>query len=328
LPLKFLTALFLATGLWFAVDSGSAEEPTVSFEISPDGPQLLPGMPATLTLSLKTASQGAAQRWVTVRLEAPPGVFFSTDFPIVEGSKLLEARLPIIDGKAKWLQVLPIRGEYRLRAHFVGIPGATDERIFTFYVHENRQKWLVLGSFTLGLFLIGTIAGRIFAAPGKEKPLQVGILLILCLASSGTLMDAVCAQENSNQKYTAELDVSPPTVGRIARIQWSLRPAGFGGNPSAHLNINITHLEKNQVVFAVEKVPVTGEFSFEYQFTDGSNHRVSAVAIREDGETVRQDQLVSVSAVVPPWRAQLPALALFLSVIFLGLLAGRWSRRE
>jgi hypothetical protein len=280
-----------------------------------------------LTLE-KPGQSSAGEEWLTVRLDGPPpGVFFSTDFPVVEGSRLFEARLPVVNGKTEWRQLLPIRGEYRLTVYFVGASGVNVERTFTFYVHENRKKWLVLGSFALGLFLIGAIAGRIFSAPGKGKRVQHCILLALCLASLGTLADAACAQENQKQKSAVKLDVSPARVGRLARVQWSLRPAGFDGNPSAHLSIIITQLEKNTVVFAIEKLPVAGEFSLDYQFTDGSSHRVSAVAITSDGEIVRDDHLVSVSALAPPWRAQLPALVLFLLLILSGLLLGRWSRR-
>jgi hypothetical protein len=99
-----------------------------------------------------------------------------------------------------------------------------------------------------------------------------------------------------------------------------------GGNLSAKLSLSITHVEKDAAVFAFEKIPVAGEFLLDYQFTDGSDYRVSAIAVLDTGEIVRQDQIVSVNAVAPPWRAQLPALAFFLLLIFLGLLVGRWSR--
>jgi hypothetical protein len=328
LPLKLLAALCFVARLCFTVETGSAEEFAVSFKISPAGPQLAPNVPATLTLSLKTPGQLSAE-WVMVRLDAPArGRFFSTDFPLVEGSTLLEARLPMIDGKAEWRQVFPIRGEYRLSAHFAGAVGAHTERTFAFRVYESRQKWLALGVFASGLFLIGMIAGRIFSAPGRAKGLKVGIWLVLCLTYCETTVDAAGAQANPKQSYAAQLAVSAPTVGRPARVQWSLGTAGAAEKPSANLSLSITHVEKNALVFAVEKIPVAGEFSLEYQFTDGSDYRVSAIAVTQDGGTVRQDQLVSVSAVAPPWAAQLPALVLFLLVIFLGLLAGCWSRRD
>jgi hypothetical protein len=326
LPLKFLAAVCLFAWLWL-IESASAEELELSFSISPGGPELAPHVPATLTLTRKTPGQSSVE-WVTVRLDAPPpGKFFSTDFPLVEGSRLLETRLPMIDGRAEWRQVFPIRGEYRLSAYFAGAAGAIAERTFAFHVQENRQKWLVLAAFTCGLFLLGMIAGRIFSAPGAESGLKNGTLLVLCLVYCDTTLDAAWARANRKQSYAAKLAVAPPTVGRPARVQWWLSPAGTAES-SANLSLSITHVEKNTVVFAVEKIPVAGEFSLDYQFTDAADYRVSAVAVTADSRTLRQDQLVSASAVAPPWDAQLPAWALFLFVIFLGLLAGRWSGRR
>jgi hypothetical protein len=86
-------------------------------------------------------------------------------------------------------------------------------------------------------------------------------------------------------------------------------------------------LEKSAMLFSIDNIPVAGEFSLDYHFVDGSDHRVIAIAETEDGETIRQERNVSVTAVAPPLRAQLPALLLFLSVLFLGLVVGRWSHR-
>ncbi|HEX2229579.1 MAG TPA: hypothetical protein VHM64_20790 [Candidatus Binatia bacterium] len=328
MSLKLLAAVVLVVRLWFTCETASAEEFAVYFKISPDQAQVTPSLPATLSLTLEKPGQSAAgEEWLTVRLDAPPpGFFFSTDFPVVEDSRLLEARLPVVGGKTEWRQLLPIRGEYRLTASLHAASGLDAERTFTFYVHENRRKWFYLGTFAFGLFLIGIIAGRIFSAPRKVKRGQLSILLVLCLTPFGLAGDAACAQENHEQKYAVNLDVSPARVGRLARVRWSMRTAGFEGNSSAHLSIIVTQLEKNTVVFSIEKLPVAGEFAFDYQFTDGSNHRVSAVAVTSEGEIIREDHLVSVSAMAPPWRAQLPALLLFLVVILSGLLLGRWSR--
>ena len=53
--------------------------------------------------------------WVQIRLDAPPpGRFFSTDFPFVEGSQLLDMRLPLRQGRVHWDYLFPIRGQYRM----------------------------------------------------------------------------------------------------------------------------------------------------------------------------------------------------------------------
>jgi hypothetical protein len=267
---------------------------------------------------------------VIVRLDAPPrGRIFSTDFPAVEGSRLLELRLPIVDGKAEWRQALPIRGEYRLNVrYFAGAEAANLEQNFTFRVYEKRQKWLILGAFVVGLFLIGLVAGRIFSPPVKEKALKLSAAFTLFLTLHGITVSGTGAEENHKPQYTAKLDVSAPTVGAPARVRWWLHSAGVEVKRAANLSLSIMHLEKNTVVFSIEEIPVVGEFSFAYHFTDGSEHQVSVTARTQDGETLRQEQRVSVTALAPSSRAQLPALALLLLVIFLGVLAGRWTRRS
>ena len=330
MPLKFFAALFILACLWLPVDNAGAEEFTVSFETSPDAAYLVPwSAPAAFTLAIKAIKgQPAADGWVRVQLDAPPpSGFLSTDYSAVEGSRLLELRLPIIDGKAEWRQVLPIRGQYRLAAQFTGAAGAKAEKVFTFQVRENNQKWGVLIGFALGLFITGVVAGRIFSAPRHRVAAMLALWLLLSGAYYALTGHKASAQETQKRKYFSKIEVASPRVGTPARVQWWLCPASIGGKLSAKLAVTITQVEKNLMVFAAEKIPVAGEFSLDYQFTDGSDHRVTVVAETEDGETIRQEQLVSVMAVAPPLRAQLAVLASFLLVIFLGLLAGRWSRK-
>ena len=81
------------------------------------------------------------------------------------------------------------------------------------------------------------------------------------------------------------------------------------------------------MVFAVDRIPVVGEYSMKFYFADGAEHRITAIAEGPGGKRARLEQVVSVSGVEPPATAMLPALALFLAVIAAGLALGRWSRR-
>ena len=330
MPLKFLVSILLLARLFYPIETAGAQEFTFYFNTAPEGAQLNPSRaPATLTLTVKAPDgQVPAAGWIVVRLDAPPpGRFLSTDFPAVEGSRLLEMRLPVIHGKAEWRQILPIRGDYRLAAQFVDAAGAKAEQVFSFRVYENNQKWLFLGAFALGLFVTGVIAGRIFSGPRGRETAKLGVWPLLFLTYFVATGESAWAQDDQKRKYFSKIEVASPTVGAPARIHWWLHPAGIEGKPSARLTLRITHVEKNLLVFSAEKILVAGEFSLDYQFTDGSDHRITAIADIDDGETIRQEQLVSITAVAPPWRAQLPALALFLFLIFLGLWTGRWSRR-
>ena len=328
MPLKTLVSVVFAATLVFADQTVRAEEITLRFEASPRVERLSPqGEPATLAVTA-TSSDGRpiAEGWLAVRLDAPPSGFFSTDFPLVEGSRLLEMRLPLVNGKAEWRQVLPIRGAYRLAAEFIGAGGVKKGTVFSFHVYENPRKWLVLGGFAFGLFITGVIAGRIFSAAKDAPRTQLSfclLLFVLCGAAAGKWS---WAHEEQERKYMSKLEIGPAAVGAPARLQWWLHPAGVNGQPSAKLSLTIAHVEMNKVVFALEKIPVAGEFALDYQFTDGSEYLVTAVAETGDGETVRQERTVSVTAAAPPLGTKLPPLILFIAVIAAGLLAGRCSR--
>ncbi len=128
--------------------------------------------------------------------------------------------------------------------------------------------------------------------------------------------------------YVSRLEVDPPTVGRMSVVRWSLTGTKGERKLAARLTLTITHLEKGKSVFSMENVPVAGEFSMQFQFTDGDEYRVAAVADLYSGETFRAEKIVSVTPVEPPVSAMIPALAFFLAVTALGLGVGRWSKRS
>ena len=330
MPLKIIASIVLVANLILADRSVRAEEFALRFESSPPSERLRPqGEPATLALTVTALDgQPVAEGWVALRLDAPPpNWLFSTDFPVVEGSRLLEMRLPLINGKAEWRQVFPVRGDYRLAAEFAGSAGAKTDKVFSFHIHEKDQKWLGLGGFTLGLFITGVIAGRVFSAPRNGAGTKLGLWFFLILTWSAAAGESAWAQEDHKRNYISKIVVAPATVGSPARIHWWLHPAGVNGEPSVKLTLTIMHLEKNKLVFSLERIPVAGEFALDYHFTDGTDHRVIAVAEIEDGASLRQEETVSVTAVAPSLRTKLPPLFLFLAVIAVGLLAGWWSRR-
>ena len=79
-------------------------------------------------------------------------------------------------------------------------------------------------------------------------------------------------------------------------------------------------------MFAVDKIPVEGEYSINFHFIDGAEHRITANAEMPGGRSARTEQVVSVSAVEPPITAMVPAMSFFLAMIAAGLGVGRWSR--
>ena len=327
MPLNY----FLAPGFFvFCVLFGapvSAEDVNIYFKTSPLAKRLRPfSEPATLSL-LATAADGKplASGWLNVRVQAPRPAFFSTDFPLAEGSSLAEMRLPLKAGKAEWKYSFPIRGEYRLFVEVVAPDGTTSNKTFKFEVREHRSKWSVLGVFTVGLFALGFIAGRIFTHPGDKA---TGALRTIFFAVGFFTVSAATttAPEAATEKPVTRLEIESPTVGKPARIRWVLDAQGDNSGRSAVLSLAITHIEKRMTMFAVDKIPVEGEYSINFHFIDGAEHRITANAEMPGGRSARTEQVVSVSTVEPPITAMVPAMSFFLAMIAAGLGVGRWSR--
>ncbi|HSF57775.1 MAG TPA: hypothetical protein VLD83_06875 [Candidatus Binatia bacterium] len=302
-----------------------ADDIDIYFKASPRLELLHPySDPATLTL-LVTGADGkpVTQGRVTIGLEGPgPSRFFSTDFPLVEGSRLLDLSLPLRQGRAEWKYLFPIRGRYRLTVEFTALDGQKAAKTFTLEIRENKQKWFFLGLFLLALFAAGVLAGRIFTAPRSNS---AGILLLL--ASLTASIGIAKAQETERDSHFGWLEVDPAVVGKPTKVRWRLADQTQAENRPVLLTLTIVHLEKGKTVFSVERLPVEKEFAMDFQFTDGAEHRVSAVGYVTGGRMPRTEQNISVTAAEPPMRAMIPAIGFFLAVIALGLGVGRWSRR-
>ena len=318
-PAFLIVCILLGAGV-------SAQDIEIYLKTSPVPEALRPfSEPATLSL-LATAADGKplARGWLNLRLEAPRPNFFSTDFPLAEGSALTEMRLPLQAGKAEWKYNFPIRGEYRLFVEVLASDGTQSSEMFAIEVREHRSKWLTLAALALGLFGVGVLAGRIFTHTVRKT---LGALPAIFYSSVFFAISSSTALAQAGEATPiARLEIDSPSAGKLARIRWVLDADSGNAGRGALLSLAITHIEKKMTVFAVDKIPVEGEFSMNFHFVDGAEHRVSARAELSRGKAMRSEQVVSVSAVEPPASAILPALGLFLTMITLGLGVGRWSR--
>jgi hypothetical protein len=321
---SFLPTLHIAALLFFGSPL-QAEEINIYFKTAPMVELLRPNSDAANLSLLITGADGrpVERGMVTIRLDAPkPGRVFSTDVPMIEGTILHQMRLRLRQGRVNWKYQFPIRGEYRLAVDFDDGAGNQAKKNFQFTIRENRRKWLALGGFSLLLFIAGFGAGRIFSGPRVKAMAFVMAMIFLGLGRKGELG----AQTPPREAAAPQLEIEPATVGKPTRLHWRYND----GNPktTVALSLSITQLEENQVVFAIERLPVAGKFSMDFHFTDGSEHRVSAVAEVQGRAPIKTEQLVNVTAVEPPMRKTIPALSCFLAVIALGLSVGRWSKRS
>jgi hypothetical protein len=326
-PIAGLFSLIIFVLLFARV---SARELGVQFKTLPALDQLRP-FSETATIIVSVTNSGGTpieEGRVQIRLDAPkPDRFFSTDFPFVEGSRLLEMQLPIQDGKVQWQYLFPIRGEYLMAVEAANAPDRKTATIFRMAVRENERKWIFLGLFTLGLFFLGFVAGRLFTSSKLVTKDNIAFWVLLFFFGVISLGEE-CSAEVNTGKYAARLEISDPRVGKLSRIRWNLIGLKEAERRLVNLNLRITHLEKGKTVFALEKLAVTKEFSLNFQFTDGDQYRIEAIAELDGQELTHSQETISVSGIEPPPSASIPAIAFFLTVISLGLGTGRWSRRR
>jgi hypothetical protein len=329
LPLRYLASIFSCFVLLIFATLLRAEDLDIQLKISPQAERLRPfSDPATLTIRVAKPDGRAVERgWVTIRTEAPKQSWlFSTDFPVVEGSALLEMQLPLMEGKAEWKYLFPIRGVYRITIDAMTPDGSQAGRNFQIAIRENEEKWLLLSVLTVCLFASGIVAGRIFTRTQTNSTVKLSACLLISVCFLGFLIGRTPAQEKKLTGHEGRLEIDPPTVGKMSHVRWVLASPGRDDKMNGRLMLTITHMEKGKTVFSVERLPVAGEFSLQFQFTDGDEYRVAALAYLASGETLRTGKTVSVTPVEPPMRAMIPALAFFLAVIALGLGVGRWSK--
>lgn len=311
----------LLAGFVFVPAVGS-QDLNVYFKTTPRIELLRPfADPADLALLVTDADGRPMENaTVSVRLDAPaPGRFFSTDMPIVEGTRLNEMTLKLRQGRVSWKYLFPIRGEYKLVVDVRAADGRQAVKTFVFKIRESGSKWLALTAFSLALFILGISAGRIFTKTSAQAAL-IALALTIGVPAWGATDSLQVAHA------VGTLEIEPAIVGQLSRIAWRLENDGRHDSRMVLLTLTVTHLEKSKIVFAVEKLPVPGEFATRFQFPDGAEYRVTAAANIAGMAPIRNEQVISVTGIEPPARAAAPALLYFIALIAAGLGVGRWSK--
>lgn len=107
-----------------------------------------------------------------VTLDSPaPSFLLSTDFPIVEGTRLIDSRVTTRDGRLDLAYVFPIRGRYRWNV--TAEPLDTEEsrcsQGFEFAVRENRNEIVNFAILLAVLATLGLLAGAALAQDAMRK---------------------------------------------------------------------------------------------------------------------------------------------------------------
>lgn len=299
-------------------------------------------------------------------LTPPPTPWFTTDFPIVEGTKLLDISGDAPTGELQLQQVFPIRGNYQLKASVTPVienAFTPIEQTLTLTVPENPLKLRYFPIFLGVLLAIGFFGGRVIGGrqklqSGEIAPRRVRVLLsgvtvlaivvLLFFNISAELAQAQMdgmAEEGTSinngliQSQGMKLELtgdSNTSVGQMASLQVKLTDSQTNLPVSdAVFDIKATALENNWVAFAYQGVPdAQGLLAWQEQFFDGAPHKIEVkVSPKIDGisrqfQPFQVTKEIEVEGIAPPLFVRFVGLLYFTGVLSLGLILGLWSQRQ
>jgi len=362
-----LTPLLCLVGLvFYGPATAQPGEPTIELVTKPASSQMRPfgaaeteeKLPATLQLQAKDATgQPLQDVRMQLQIQAPaPTPWLSTDFPWVEGQRLLDLTTVATEGSLQVQQILPIRGPYRVTARVAPATGngfQPFQQQWTLPVAERWDKYrnfgLLVGVLVVAGFGGGWIlGGRQQRLAGELAPQRVRLLL------SGATLAAIAVLLGVN--ISAEL--APTPHGHSAAASDPEQPAAqgmlvqFGGDTEAVvgqpanlaiqvldaqtrrptsdvlLTLQVTQLEDNWLTFAYQGTPdQLGRLTWQQSFVDGAPHQLTVQVAPLPGADsgfppFAVSRVLEVSGVAPPLTRRLLSLVYMSGILTVSLLLG------
>ncbi|MBD2493615.1 hypothetical protein H6G75_04655 [Nostoc sp. FACHB-280] len=188
-------------------------EPPISQIIPFEAEASKPQLPVKLTLqAVDAAGKPLTNASINLKIFTPTrNPWLTTDFPIVEGTKLLDIQAIAPQGKLQVQQILPIRGNYQLQVNVTPItPNAFTpiQQNLNLSVPENGVKYRNFAILAIILLLVGlgggwVIGGRQEIQPGEIAPQRVRLLLsgatvVAIIALLGVNLSSEIAQSQTS----------------------------------------------------------------------------------------------------------------------------------
>jgi hypothetical protein len=317
--------------------------------------------PVTLTLqAVDAGGKSLENAKISLQILTPNhNPWLTTDFPLVEGTKLLEMNAIAPDGKLEIQQILPIRGNYQLLVKVSPLR----ENTFTPYqqtlnldVRENPIKYkyfVVIAAILLSFGLLGgwVIGGQEELQQGEIAPQSVRLLLsALTVVAIVTLLviniSAEVAEAHGNEHHSSSTEVIAPssqksqgleislegdknaTVGKLANLGLQVKDTATGQPiKDVALQVKAIAIEHNLTVFAYKGIAdEQGKLTWQEQFFDGSPHKIEVEATPKPGSRqftpVKVAQSVEVEAIAPPIYIRLIGLFYFTAFVGIGMVIG------
>ena len=361
------TICLMGVVFYSLVVSSQTPQPVVRLTTEPSISQVLPfeaeatALPSPVRLSLQAvdaANQPLENAKIHLQILTPPkNPWFPTDFPIVEGTELLNIEAVTPKGELQIQQMLPIRGNYQLLVNVSPIVAnafTPFQQTLRLSVAESWVKYRNFAILAVILLVLGLGGGLVLGGkqqiqPGEIAPQRVRLLLsgaiIVAIASlliiniTAELADSHTHRHHSQtkepevfQSQGVEARISgdvEATVGQSAKLAVQVIDTTTG-QPASDVIVNIkaTQSEDKWVAFAYQGVTnAKGQLAWEQQFFDGAPHKVEVEISPSPQATsqfspLRVAKQIQVEGVAPPLQIRLIVLAYFTSFIVLGLLLG------
>lgn len=337
--------------LYASIGLGQSPQPSVRLTTNPPINQVQPleaeattvlgsghyNPPVQLMLQAFDA-QGQSLKDAKIHLQLftrPKNPWFTTDFPIVEGTKLLDIEGNAPTGQLQVQQTLPIRGTYQLLVAVTPLIANAFEPIkqtLTLTLPENPLKFRYFGILVVILLAVGLLGGWVIGGrqpiqPGEIAPQQVRLLLsgLIVVAIAALLwvnISAELAESHHTMSMPGMVEEVPPsgkpaklqsqglymqlsgeksaTVGQPAKLQVSISdPKTSQPVTDVVLKVTTTQLENNWVAFAYEGTPDSnGKLAWEQEFFDGAPHSV-VVEVAPQANAKEQFQPFQVAENIP-----------------------------
>lgn len=365
-----ISAICIALSILYSfVGISQTSAPRVQLSTNPPLEKILPfeaeakklQSPVTLTLqAVDAAGKPLENALISLEILTPPRNFWlTTDFPIVEGTKLLQMKAAAPDGKLEIQQILPIRGNYQLRVNvspMVANAFATYEQTLNLKVRENPVKYkyfAVLAAVLLSVGLLGgwVIGGQEELREGEIAPQSVRLLLsALTVVAIVTLLfiniSAEVAEAHGSEHSNITETIAPSiqksqqlevriegdknaTVGKLANLVLQVKDS-VTGQPikDVALQVKAIALEHDLTVFTYKGIPDSeGKLTWQEQFFDGSPHKVEVEATPNPGSNrqfaaMKVAQEIEVKAIAPPIYIRLISLFYFTAFVGIGMAIG------
>lgn len=341
--------------------------PSVELETDPPLSEVVPfSEPTTLSLTaLDNSGQPLEDANFDLTLVTPPKTpWWTSDFPIVEGTTLLELTLSASEGTVHFQNTMPIRGTYQLQVAVTPqVPGSFEAYIetLTLKVPENPVKYRNVSILLSILFVVGLgggwiIGGEQTVIAGETAPRRVqwllsgaaitAIAVMLYISITAEHADAHATDHDDAQSAAVETESVPEdivaeidnqaiaTVGQTIPLVVSVADASGNAFDNAMLDVEVRSVEYGRAVTNfTAQTDIEGEFTWEQQLFDGAPHQIIvdvAPAPDADGEFIpfTLSKTIDVNGVAPPVSTRMISLSYFTLVLAMGMGTGYWLKQR